>query len=184
MIDDRIVKQAVHSKATDKDCIKCPMKTNECSRSKEVWLQVMLALRKQAGWTQTNASVMMVPEADHVNTSIWPGVSNTTYLTHTAVIIATAQSYSRHRCTGIFTCSTQCIYTFSVVPHFTVIHQRSRPWWWKPVLQTGGTAKIFYIGAQLQPTFCRKALKVSFKLYIRVSISIKRPPLSNFWHHQ
>ena len=28
----------------------------------------------------TSASVMMFPEADHVNTSIWPGVSITTYL--------------------------------------------------------------------------------------------------------
>lgn len=27
-----------------------------------------------------NASVMMVPDADHVNTSIWPGVSMTQYL--------------------------------------------------------------------------------------------------------
>lgn len=32
------------------------------------------------GYSDAKASVMMFPEADQVNTSIWPGVSNMTYL--------------------------------------------------------------------------------------------------------
>lgn len=43
-------------------------------------------------FTQTRASVMMVPDADQVKTSIWPGVSINTYLQRSEVIRQNTES--------------------------------------------------------------------------------------------
>ena len=59
--------------------------------------------------TPTNVSVMMVPDADHVNTSICPGVSNTTYL-YTAITSLTVSAYNRYI---ISTCTLTCIAVLS-----------------------------------------------------------------------
>lgn len=61
-------------------------KTPETHRTNTNWVSwINRKRRKTTACRRTRASVMMVPDADQVKTSIWPGVSISTYLQRSKV---------------------------------------------------------------------------------------------------
>lgn len=56
---------------------------------------VSMTKRRTVGKEDATMSVMMLPDADHVNTSIWPGVSMSTYLRLGARASSSSMTWSK-----------------------------------------------------------------------------------------